>query len=95
MRAEVRSDAATVAANSLMTCPDVCYQVPRSRVRSVVVLDVANSNSVAHRRKVGGTGRSRWPLPNVGQVSGQSSGRHEACVHKPSVCETVLRQAWL
>jgi hypothetical protein len=53
------------------------------------VLDVANSNSVAHRRKVGGTWRSRWPLPNVGQVSGQSSGRHEACVHKPSVTDKI------
>jgi hypothetical protein len=40
----VRSDAATVAATSLMTCPDACHQAPRSRVRSVVVLDIVGSN---------------------------------------------------
>jgi hypothetical protein len=40
----VRSDAATVTAAGLMTCPDACYQAARSYVPSVVVLDIVGSN---------------------------------------------------
>jgi hypothetical protein len=47
-RAYVRPDVATVTAYSLVTCPDACYQAPRSRVRSVVVLDVVGPNPFAH-----------------------------------------------
>ena len=50
--AEVRSGTVIVTALSALTCPDACYQAPRSRVRSVVVLDVAGSNPVAHPRLV-------------------------------------------
>ena len=63
------SDAATVTANSLMTCPDACYQAPRSRVPSVVVLDVANSNPIAHPQYSRTSGDPRCPLRRVFGVS--------------------------
>src|SRR2546430_995330 len=57
------SDAATVTANSLMTCPDACYQAPRSRVPlpSVVVLDVVGSNPIAHPQYSRTSGDPRCP----------------------------------
>jgi hypothetical protein len=47
--AQVRSDAVTAAAISLTTCPDGCYQASGFCVRSVVVLEVADSDSIAYQ----------------------------------------------
>ena len=57
----MRSDAATVTLNGLMTCLDASNQVPRSGVRFVVVLDVVGSNPITHLNRPGfRRGFSRW-----------------------------------
>lgn len=67
------SDAATVTANSLMTCPDACYQAPRSRVPSVVVLGVEGSSPIACFTEGGTRGLK---VPKTRKCSGAVAMRH-------------------
>ncbi len=85
----MRPDAVTVAAISLMTCPDACYQAPHSRVRFVVVLAVMSSvrsalSARASQIRAETKGRGCRPPVSV-QVSGPS------CAARPVVYKTAAQ----
>src|SRR6266699_3391288 len=69
------SDAATVTANSLMTCPDVCYQAPRARCCGPGCHELSQERSQVHgacQIRAETKGRGCGP-PVFVKVSGLSS----------------------
>ncbi len=76
-RSQVRPDAVIVAIPGFLTCPDACYQAPRSHARFVVVLDVMSSVRSALRARAcrirAETRRRGYPPPVSLPVSGPLS----------------------